>query len=111
MDPVVGWLVCIEGPEKGRDWRLHAERNFIGRAPNMDVAIAGDETVSRDRHAILTFDPKKREFWVQPGESTGMVYLNGAAIYVPQPLRDHDIIELGHTKLVFVPFVSLNFQW
>ena len=22
IDPVVGWLVCIEGPDRGRDYRL-----------------------------------------------------------------------------------------
>jgi hypothetical protein len=33
IDPVVGWLVCIAGPDQGRDYRIHGERNFIGRAP------------------------------------------------------------------------------
>src|SRR5881394_738435 len=27
-EPVVGWLVCVEGPDRGRDFRLHAEKNF-----------------------------------------------------------------------------------
>ena len=58
MDPVVGWLVCLAGPDRGKDFRLHAEKNFIGRAPNMDVCVAGDETVSRERHAMVIFDPK-----------------------------------------------------
>ena len=31
LDPVVGWLVCIAGPDKGRDYRIHSERNFLGR--------------------------------------------------------------------------------
>ncbi len=111
IDPVVGWLVCIEGPGKGRDYRIHTERNFIGRAATMDIAIGGDDTISREKHAILTFDPKKKQFWIQPGESTGLVYLNGEAIYVPQPLQARDTIELGQTKLQFVPFVSETFQW
>lgn len=111
VDPVVGWLVCTGGPDKGRDWRLHSERNFIGRSSTMDVPVTGDESISRDRHAILSFDPKRSEFWLQPGESTGLVYLNGQAIYVPQQLRERDTIGLGATSLVFVPFVSAGFEW
>jgi hypothetical protein len=111
VDPVVGWLVCIAGADKGRDWRLHSERNFIGRSPSMDVSIAGDESISRDRHAILSFDPKRSEFWLQPGDATGLVYLHGEAIYLPHQLRERDTIEIGATTLVFLPFVSAGFQW
>jgi hypothetical protein len=111
IDPVVGWLVCVDGPGKGRDFRIHTERNFIGRGPSMDISIPGDETISRDRHAVLTFDPKKKQFWIQPGESTGMVYLNGEAIYVPQQLKERDVIEVGQSKLQFVSFVHDGFQW
>jgi len=111
IDPVVGWLVCIDGPSKGSDYRVHTERNFIGRAANMDISITGDDTVSREKHAILTFDPKKKQFWIQPGDSTGLVYLNGEAIYVPQSLNPRDTIEIGQTRLLFVPFVNESFQW
>ncbi|MBS1830971.1 MAG: FHA domain-containing protein [Acidobacteria bacterium] len=111
IDPVVGWLVCVDGPGKGKDYRIHTERNFIGRAATMDISIAGDDTISRERHAIVTFDPKKKQFWIQPGESTGLVYLNEEAIYVPQQLKERDVIEVGQTKLVFVPFVNESFQW
>jgi len=111
IDPVVGWLVCSEGADRGRDYRIHTERNFIGRAPSQDICISGDDTISREKHAILSFDPKKKEFWIQPGESTGLVYLNGDAVYVPNRLKDRDTIELGQTKLIFQPFVNDSFQW
>jgi hypothetical protein len=111
IDPVVGWLVCSEGADRGRDFRIHTERNFIGRAPSQDICISGDDTISREKHAILSFDPKKKEFWVQPGESTGLVYLNGDAVYVPIRLKERDTIELGQTKLIFLPFVNESFQW
>ena len=29
-DHVVGWLVCVKGPGRGRDYRLRTGRNFIG---------------------------------------------------------------------------------
>jgi hypothetical protein len=50
MDPVVGWLVCIKGTNKGRDYRLHSDLNKLGRAPNMDVCIEGDEAIARENH-------------------------------------------------------------
>lgn len=111
IDPVVGWLVCVEGADKGRDYRIHTERNFIGRAQHMDICVSGDDSISRERHAILSFDPKKKQFWIQPGESTGLVYLNGDAVYVPMELKDRDLVELGQTKLMFLAFVNSSFQW
>ncbi|MCC6342040.1 MAG: FHA domain-containing protein [Bryobacterales bacterium] len=111
IDPVVGWLVCVEGADKGRDYRIHTERNFIGRAQHMDICVSGDDSISRERHAILSFDPKKKQFWIQPGESTGLVYLNGDAVYVPMELKDRDLVELGQTKLMFLAFVNSGFQW
>jgi hypothetical protein len=59
-DPVVGWLVCLAGPDRGRDFRLHSEKNFIGRSPLMDVCVAGDETVSRDKHATVISIPRSK---------------------------------------------------
>lgn len=111
VDPVVGWLVCIEGKDKGRDFRLHTERNFLGRSANQDICIPGDDTISREKHAILSFDPKKNEFWIQPGESSGLLYLNGDAVYVPAKLKDRDVIEIGQTRLAFLAFVNESFQW
>ncbi len=28
IDPVTGWLVCIEGPQLGQDYRIMAEKNL-----------------------------------------------------------------------------------
>lgn len=53
--PVVGWLVCTEGVNKGTDYRLHQGRNFVGRSSEMDVCILGDNTVSRSSHAIVVY--------------------------------------------------------
>ena len=111
MDPVVGWLVCIEGKDKGRDYRLHSERNFVGRSNSMDVAIQGDETISRENHAIVTFNPKNKKFKLAPGDSRGLVYLNDDDVDMPMPLNAYDVIEIGETKLKFVPFCGDEHQW
>jgi hypothetical protein len=110
-DPVAGWLVCLEGPDRGRDFRLHMEKNFIGRAPNMDVVLDGDNTVSRERHAIVIFDPKKKTFWALPGDASGLVYLNGEIVNSPVQMKTDDILEVGLTKLVLIPFCGDRYSW
>ena len=110
-DPVVGWLVCLSGPDRGRDFRLHAEKNFIGRSPAMDVCISGDETVSRERHATVIFDPKKQIFWALPGEAAGLVYLNGDIVHSPTQLNRDDVLEVGQTKLALIPFCGDKYRW
>jgi hypothetical protein len=111
ISPVVGWLVCVEGPDKGRDYRLHGEKNFIGRSASMDVSIGGDDSISRDKHAAVSFEPKKKVFWLLPGESSGLVYLNDEVVNAPTQLKARDVIELGKTKLMFYPFCDEQFQW
>ena len=39
LKPVTGWLVCLEGPSRGRDYRIIPEKNFIGRAGDMEIRI------------------------------------------------------------------------
>jgi hypothetical protein len=111
VEPVVGWLVCVEGPDRGQDFRLHAAKNFVGRSPAMDISIAGDETVSRDKHAVVTFEPKRVSFWLAPGESSGLVYCNGDVVHAAMELKAGDLIEVGMSKLVLVPFVTEQFRW
>ncbi len=111
ISPVVGWLVCIEGPDRGQDYRIHAEKNAIGRSRNMDIAITGDESISREKHATVLFDPKKNCFWLQPGDSSGLVYLNEELVHSPTPLKRDDVIELGRTKLVLIPFLGERYKW
>jgi hypothetical protein len=109
--PVVGWLVCLDGPDRGQDYRLHSEKNYIGRAPEMDVVILNDNTVSRDKHGVVVFDPKKQSFWVLAGEAKGLVYLNGELVQTPMRMNRDDVLELGQTKLVLVPFCGEKYSW
>lgn len=112
FEPAVGWLVCIEGSEKGRDYRLKPEKNFIGRSSDMDVVISGDEGISRECHATVSYNPKKNAFKIYTGEkSRRLVYLNDEEVTGALDLKDRDIIELGHTKLMFVALCGGEFSW
>jgi hypothetical protein len=109
--PVCGWLACIDGPRQGMSFNLHSGKNFIGRADDMDVRLPGDDSVARRNHAVIAFDPKNRVFMLLPGESEGLVYLNGEAVYEARQLTDMSLIKLGRTSLLFRPLCGDHFSW
>ncbi len=111
IDPVVGWLVAIKGPAKGQDYRISSERNFIGRSEKMDISIPEDESISRETHAVVSYNPKNNSFRIFSGESKSLVYLNDEEVIAAEQLKPFDKIEVGETVLVFVPFCGENFIW
>ena len=110
-EPVVGWLVCVEGPEVGKDYRLFGRINSIGRAEGNDVVLAQEHTVSQKNHVRLAYDAKHNNFQLIPGEGTNVTYLNDEPLYVPQKLNAYDVLEMGATKLIFVPLCNERFRW
>lgn len=110
-EPVVGWLVAIEGSNFGEDFKLKSGRNFIGRSTEMDVALTGDSSVSRDRHAIILYEPKGNVFLVQPGDAKELFYLNDKVVLTATEINAYDVLSLGATKLLFIPCCSDKFNW
>lgn len=112
MDPVVGWLVCIEGREKGRDHRIHSDYNYIGRGENMDICVRDDAEISRENHAVLAYDTQAKTYYFNKGpDGRGIVRLNGEAVMESKVLKAYDTIQLGNTKLIFVPLCGEGFDW
>lgn len=111
FEPVVGWLVCIEGPEKGKDYKIYGRNNTIGRSEKMDICIKGDTSISRENHARLAYDAKHNVFHLIPAESTNMIYLGDEPVYVPTKLTAYDLIEFGDCKLIFIPLCNDRFTW
>jgi pSer/pThr/pTyr-binding forkhead associated (FHA) protein len=111
VDPVCGWLVCIEGSRVGKDYKIKNGKNFIGRADDMDIQIIGDNYIANRNHAIVVYDPKKKNYVLLPGDSSGIAYLNGEPAYMPSELSAYDVIELGKSKFLFVPFCGEHFEW
>lgn len=110
-EPVVGWLVCTEGNNFGEDFKLKSGGNFIGRGREMDISLSGDPSVSRNKHAIVVYEPKNNMFLMQPGESRELSYLNGQVVLSTTQLSAYDVIQVGSTKLMFVPCCSDKFKW
>lgn len=111
IEPVTGWLVCVAGPRKGKDYKIRTGKNFIGRADNMQIRIIGDNDISRVNHAVIVYDKKNRTTHILPGDSMGLAYLDGNPVYNPMQLSEFSIIEIGKSQFLFVPFCGEKFEW
>ena len=109
--PVVGWLVCLTGDGLGRSYELKAGKNFIGRGQDQDVVLEGDRSVSRDKHAIIMYEPHERKFLAIAGDSHELFYLNDKVVVSSEELNPFDTILLGQTQLIFIPLCGPQFAW
>ncbi len=111
-DPVVGWLVVVEGPGKGRAVQLGYGSNSLGRGATDRVKLDfGDDQISRDSHAVVTYDPRGRKFYVQHGGGTNLTYLGDQPLLTPAELPELSHIRIGNTVLRFVPLCGAEFDW
>lgn len=111
FDPIVGWLVCVSGPNRGRDYRLHGGVNYIGSDKKMDVCIENDRTISRRNAASISYDDQDKVFFVQKGDGRNLIYLNGKAVRNDADLAIYDRLKIGETELIFVPLCCDKFTW
>ena len=110
-NPVCGWIVCVEGPRRGKDYKIMAGKNFVGRADDMDIQILGDNKISRRNHCVIVYDTKQNKTVILPGDSNGIVYLGGNAVYTPTDLNAYDVVEMGDSQFLFIPFCGEHFRW
>lgn len=109
--PCTGWVVALNGVHLGQDFRLKVGKNFIGRDLSMDIVLDEDKSVSRNKHAIVVYEPKQHLYLVQPGESSELVYLNNNVVLNPMQLKAYDIITVGEVDLLFIPLCGEKFNW
>ncbi|MCC8028206.1 MAG: hypothetical protein LIO75_00090 [Lachnospiraceae bacterium] len=111
FNPVVGWLVCTDGPDKGNDHRIHVGYNQIGRAEHMDICIRGNNNISREKHALIAYDDQEKTFFFGPSEGKNIVRLNDKMVMMPTEIHPYDILTVGSSKLIFVPLCGEHFDW
>lgn len=113
MGPVVGWLVVIAGPGRGRFRPIGEGSNPIGRSPTQRIPLDfGDDAISSEKQAYLIYDPQQRDFLLVPNlERSNLVSLNGSRVTGAMPLKAGDTISMGQTKLYFQPLCGPNFDW
>ena len=109
--PVVGWLVCIEGPEKGKDYRIHAGYNNIGRSPSMDIELKFDKNISREKDCYVGYDQEEKEFFFGHDNGKNIIRVNGKRVNGSTDLTTYDILTIGSCKYMFVALCGEKFDW
>ena len=110
-NPVIGWLVAIKGAHKGRSYEVKQGRNFIGRSTAMDICLSGNSKISRDRHAIITYDPRSKKCFLQPDETRDLIYINDELLFGPMPMKHNDVIVLADEEFVFLALQCDKADW
>ena len=110
-NPVIGWLVAIKGAHKGRSYEVKQGRNFIGRSTAMDICLSGNSKISRDRHAIITYDPRSEKCFLQPDETRDLIYINDELLFGPMPMKHNDVIVLADEEFVFLALQCDKADW
>ena len=111
LKPVVGWLVCIRGSDFGSSFTVKLGKNYIGRSADMEIVLKGDDSIAMERHAAIYYVPKQRRFAVEPGTSGKVFYINRNAVMRPVWIKQHDILSVGNSSLMFFPCCGEHFSW
>ena len=111
-DPPVGWLIVVKGPGMGRVATLGIGANSIGRGAAERVSLDyDDQKISRKNHGVITYDPRGRKFYVQPGSGQNLTYVNDEPVLTPRELAPLTHVQMGDTVLRFVPLCGAGFSW
>ena len=111
-DPVAGWVVVVEGQGRGGFRPIFVGMNSVGRDPSQRISLSfGDESISREEHAFITYDEEARSFYLQHGGKPNIIRLGGRPVLTPMELKANDLIKIGRTTLRFIPCCGENFSW
>lgn len=94
--PVVGWLVALNGPQKGMDFRVTDGEFSIGASRNCDIFI-DDEFIS-DPHAKIKYEGGT--FVINDLGSKNKTYVNDVEV-TRKELIDNDKVKMGKTEFRF----------
>ena len=112
IEPVAGFLVVMNGPGRGGFRPVYVGMNSVGRDSGQRVCLNfGDETISREQHAFITYDEEQRCFFLQHGGKSNLVRLGGQPVLSPVELHANALIRIGRTTLRFIPCCGRDFSW
>jgi hypothetical protein len=95
---LVGWLVAMDGDQKGEDFRLRDGQNTLGSAPDSDIVLH-DRTVSAKHASVRHKDGK---FFLSDLDSSNGTFVNGLDESVARvELHDGDMLRAGAVTLKF----------
>ena len=113
QEPVVGWLVVVGGPGIGAHRPIFMGSNTIGSASDQRIPIDfGDDYISKQEQAYIRYDADDRQFLFIPNlAKTNVVSIDNVKPTSAVRLMPYDIISMGNTQLVFIPFCGEEFDW
>jgi hypothetical protein len=97
---LVGFLVSYTADTNGKFFPLYEGKNYIGRTVASNICIQGDNKVS-ERHCSILYRAVDRKLKFKDEQSTNGTFVNGV-LSDEGELFDHDIIQVGFTKLVLL---------
>jgi hypothetical protein len=110
--PVVGWIVVIDGPGKGKAVQLTYGQNIVGRGPTAHVRLDfGDDQLSSEDHFRVVYDGENRKFHLMPGSSRNLVHIGGDPLLSPTEVSGRTEIKAGRSKLLLMPLCGPDFDW
>ncbi|WP_254695677.1 FHA domain-containing protein [Leisingera sp. NJS204] len=108
----VGWLAIVQGPGRGAAFTLFSGVTVIGRGADQTVRLDfGDNSISRDNHAAIAYDPEQKAFYIGHGGKANLVRRNNRPVLSTETLAAGDVIRIGETTLRFVPLCGADFGW
>jgi len=110
--PVVGWLVIIDGPGRGKSIEMGFGMNIIGRSKSNRIALDyGDTQISGEDHFRIAYDGQNSNFHLIPGRGTNLVYVGGSPLLNPTELTAGAEMTVGSTTMRFVPLCTDEWNW
>ena len=109
---MAGWVVVIKGLGRGDFRPIYAGMNSVGRDPSQRISLSfGDDFISREEHAFITYDEEQRRFYLQHGGKPNIIRLGSTPVLTPMEIQPYDLIRIGRTTLRFIPCCGANFSW
>ncbi|MBW1669729.1 MAG: FHA domain-containing protein [Deltaproteobacteria bacterium] len=96
----MGKLFIVEGPDRGRSFRIKGQTVFIGRSPANDIQMR-DKTISRQHLKIVR---KGDKYFVEDLQSKNGTYVNGEQI---RPGVEIEVNE-GHPIVIGMSVICLG---
>lgn len=95
---LVGWLVAINGDQRGEDFRVREGQNIIGTSGDADIVLK-DSSIS-GRHASVRYRDQK--FLLTDLDSLNGTFVNEEREPAARvELKDNDIVRVGGVSLKF----------
>ena len=84
----------------------------IGRGEGQSVRLDfGDNSISRENHAAIAYDPEQRKFYLGHGGKANLVRLNNRPVLSTEELENGNLIRIGETTIRFVALCGSGFDW